>query len=138
MQYHPDRNPGNPQAEEFYKDVTIAYEVLNDPSKKRIYDVSLGLGPNGQFDPSVFDPSRYNHEEFVNAFIVHFGKWLDDVAPGATDAVRKAVRKNRKKQEKAKKRRTKKPQCTACQDSGKIRVQQGNFEIFVTCRGCNP
>jgi molecular chaperone DnaJ len=58
-QYHPDRNPDDPKAEEKFKEAQGAYDVLSDPEKRREYDAGGGMfggfgggtGGGGPFGP---------------------------------------------------------------------------------------
>src|SRR5229473_4389621 len=56
LKFHPDKNPGDPHAEEKFKEAAEAYGVLSDEEKRAHYDRygHSGMGGMGGFDPSQF------------------------------------------------------------------------------------
>lgn len=156
VKFHPDRNPGDSEAEERFKQAAEAYQVLSDPEKRRNYDlyghegVEAGLGGFGGFE-DIFS---------------HFSDILGDLFGGAGSARR--ARRQRgadlrhnieiafeeavfgAKKEISFQRRescdsctgsgaapgTTPSRCGACNGTGRITRQQGFFMVQTACPVC--
>ena len=72
MKYHPDRNPGDPEAEANFKECAEAYEVLSDSQKRQAYDQYGHEGVRGA-GSAAHDFSRMNVDDIFSMFNDIFG-----------------------------------------------------------------
>jgi DnaJ-class molecular chaperone len=80
MQYHPDKNPGNVEAEQKFKEIAEAYEHLSDPKKKRAYDNGKKFG-GGAFGHDFFQDmftGRGGNQDWSSFFDTAFGAQFKD------------------------------------------------------------
>ncbi|MCM8764876.1 MAG: molecular chaperone DnaJ [Candidatus Omnitrophica bacterium] len=162
LKYHPDRNPGNKEAEEKFKEITEAYEVLSDPEKRRTYDQfgHAGFGPQGfdwrqDFGRVRMDFSDLFGDFFSDFFSDIFGKEdirtenrgedvemrisipLKDAVKGAERTINVSVYEKCPICEGTGSKGKKAPvECLQCNGTGKVVYQQGFISIGQTCPRC--
>ena len=71
MKWHPDRNNGSKEAEEKFKEITEAYDVLRDPQKRAVYDRYGEAGLRGGGGPADFH--HFDLSEALGVFMRDFG-----------------------------------------------------------------
>lgn len=159
LKYHPDRNPGNKEAEEKFKEAAEAYAVLSDPEKRSQYDQfghSLG-GAGFQGFQGFEDAFRGFGDIFGDLFDDFFGGGVRSRSGGRRGAdlevsVEITLEEALKGKEVAIEvpRRevcgscegsgaaagTKKSVCPECRGAGEIRISQGFFSLRRVCPRC--
>lgn len=159
MKYHPDRNPGDADAENRFKEAKEAFEVLSDAQKRTAYDqfghagVEPGMGGAGGFGAGMGG--------FADAFSDIFGDIfgagrsggtrvrrgadlqynldlsLEDAVAGTSVKVRIPSLAACQTCEGSGSRPGTQPQaCPTCGGAGQVRMQQGFFSIQQTCPRC--
>ena len=161
LKYHPDKNSGDKQAEEAFKEVTEAYAVLSDGQKRATYDQfgHAGLGAQGGFSSGGFGGTPFEDifGEFGDIFGDLFGgggsrrgrgRRGDDLRYNLTIAFEEAATGLDTKvqiprhltcdscQGSGAKPGTGPRVCHTCQGSGQLRFQQGFFTLTRPCNVC--
>ncbi len=154
MQFHPDRNVGDPVAEEKFKEAAEAYEVLRDPGKRQRYDRYGHAGLEGMNVPhfnnaqSVFDLFGDLFGELMGGrggfgpqggrdLQVALEVDLSEAAKGVTRSVTIPREENCGECGGNGARRGTNPStCRRCNGHGVVIQSQGFFRVQQTCRGC--
>jgi molecular chaperone DnaJ len=141
IQHHPDKNAGDKAAEEKFKEITEAYEVLSDAQKRAQYDQfgHAAFGPGGFSGGGFGGPRRgkgrgRRGDDLQMTLEVTF----EEAAFGVERQVDIPYRKRCGEcSGSGCKAGTEPKTCPTCQGSGQVRFQQGFFSISRPCSHCN-
>jgi molecular chaperone DnaJ len=163
LKYHPDRNSGDKDAEENFKEISEAYEVLGDPAKRQTYDRFGYEGVKSSFRGGSFSWEDFSHAtDFQDIFgdlfssLFGFGGMgrsyarprgrdlrvrlnlsLDDVFHGKdTQITLKRLEVCANCGGDGCRPGTKPSPCPRCGGHGQIRITQGFFHLTTTCDRC--
>lgn len=160
MKYHPDRNPDDKGAEEKFKEIQRAYDVLSDPQKRSAYDQfgeagvdpSRGGGAHGGFSDfgdafgDIFDsifrggggPGGQSHGQRGVDLQYNLQLSLEEAAFGKQVEVTIPRHTSCKACSGSGAKKGSTPSnCETCQGVGQVRIQQGFFSIQQTCPSCH-
>lgn len=156
LKYHPDKNPGNKEAEEKFKEAAEAYSVLSDEKKRKEYDNPVTGGNNFNSD---FNFNDFNIDEILNSFgfgsMGGFRSSVKTVQKGGNirlrmrlslkemyDGIKKKIKYHRNNKctdcgdGKGTTKDSKTERCKHCGGTGRLYTNNGFFQQITTCHYC--